>query len=84
MEEELLTGVIKFYMPNKHYGFILSGDKEYFFHESDCVVVAGLTGGRKVDSNVTRYKGRVCATNVRLLKKEKRDGERKQQEEQKG
>lgn len=34
---EVKTGVIKFYLPNKGYGFITDDDKvnEYFFHASN-------------------------------------------------
>lgn len=62
------TGIVKFYIPPKGYGFIIDDEtgREYFFHAND---VVGEKPNRdlKVEFELKEGKKGLQATNVKLI-----------------
>ena len=51
----MVTGVVKFYNPNKNFGFITGDDgKDYFVHESGLKEGVVITEGDKVSFEVVK------------------------------
>jgi CspA family cold shock protein len=57
-----MKGKIKFYKEDKGYGFIISGDKEIFFHKSGCQ--DEVLQGDLVDFEIEQGKKGTIAVNV--------------------
>lgn len=61
-----MTGTVKFYKPDKNYGFITGEDgKDYFVHQKACIDT--IRQGDSVTFSPTAQKeGKICAMNVEV------------------
>lgn len=66
---QILTGFVKYFEPNKRYGFIAGDDgNDYFFHELDIRDGAGFPEkNAQVEFEVGSNRKGVCARNVIIL-----------------
>ncbi len=65
-----MTGKVRSFKPERHFGFIAGqGGGDYFFHQMEVVNGQVLAPYTPVEFELGEFNGRTCAKNVRPVKK---------------